>query len=131
MRQFTLILFLLPFVNSFLSGADWPRWLGPDGTGVSSEKDWQANLEKVAWKAKVGVGFSTVSVAGGRLFTMGHDGEKKGGKETIFCLDAITGKEIWSDSYPARLLDYLHEGGPCSTPTVDGKTLYTWISFWR
>ncbi|SVC77500.1 uncharacterized protein METZ01_LOCUS330354, partial [marine metagenome] len=94
-KKFVLSFLLLPFFNSFLSAADWPRWLGPSGDGTSVEKGWKANLEKVAWKAKVGVGFSTVSVAGGRLFTMGHDGEKKGGKETIFCLDAITGKEIW------------------------------------
>ncbi|SVD99670.1 uncharacterized protein METZ01_LOCUS452524, partial [marine metagenome] len=47
------LLLLLPLSISFLSASDWPRWLGPDGTGVSNETDWQANLEKVAWKAKV------------------------------------------------------------------------------
>ena len=125
MKKLVLSFLLLPFFNSFLSAADWPRWLGPSGDGTSVEKGWKANLEKVAWKAKVGVGFSTVSVANGRLFTMGHDGRKKGGKETVLCLDAITGKKIWSDSYEARLVDYLHEGGPCSTPTVDGGILYT------
>ncbi|MFP6886288.1 MAG: PQQ-binding-like beta-propeller repeat protein [Opitutales bacterium] len=125
MKKFVLSFLLLPFFNSFLSAADWPRWLGPSGDGTSVEKGWQVNLEKVAWKAKVGVGFSTVSVAGGRLFTMGHDGIKQGGKETVSCLDAITGKVIWNDSYEARLVDYLHEGGPCATPTVDGEILYT------
>lgn len=103
---------------------DWPHWLGPNGTGVSTESGWKNNLEKQAWKTKVGVGFSTVSVSAGRLYTIGHDGKKSGGNETVYCLDAKTGKEIWTHSYPAPLLDYLHEGGPCSTPTVDGPTVY-------
>ena len=119
------LLLLLPLSISLLSAADWPRWLGPNGTGVSNEADWQANLEKVAWKAKVGLGFSALSVADGRLFTMGHDGIKQDGKETVWCLDAVTGKELWSDSYKAQLVDYLHEGGPCATPTVDGETVYS------
>ena len=77
------------------------------------------------WKTKVGVGFSAVSVANGKLYTMGHDGKKSAGQETVYCLDAKTGKPTWSHSYPAPLVDYLHEGGPCSTPTVDGSTVYT------
>jgi outer membrane protein assembly factor BamB len=64
-------------------------------------------------------------VADGRLFTMGHDGQKRGGKETVYCLNAKTGKPIWTDSYEAPLVDYLHEGGPCATPTVDRKIVFT------
>ena len=74
-------------------------------------------------KAKVGVGFSSVVVANGRLFTMGHDGQKRGGMETVYCLDAKTGGTVWTDSYEAPLVDYLHEGGPCATPT-NGNAVY-------
>jgi outer membrane protein assembly factor BamB len=109
---------------SLVWAEDWPSWLGPVGTGVSTESDWTNNLEKQAWKTKVGVGFSTVSVAGGRIYTMGHDGKKSGGKETVYCIDARTGKTAWTRSYPAPLLDYLHEGGPCSTPTVEDSTVF-------
>ena len=116
------ILFLLS--STLLRAGDWPRWLGPDGTGVSTESGWKNNLEEQAWKSKVGVGFSSVSVADGRVYTMGHDGKKSDGKETVYCLDAKTGKMVWTHSYPAPLIDYLHEGGPCSTPTVDGSTVY-------
>ena len=79
---------------------------------------------KISPKSKVGVGFSSVSVADGRVYTMGHDGKKSDGMETVYCLDAKTGKMVWTHSYPAPLIDYLHEGGPCSTPTVDGSTVY-------
>ena len=124
MKNFLFVACFLT-IGSSLAADDWPRWHGPEGTGISTEKGWKANLEKVAWKAKLGVGFSAVSVADGRLFTMGHDGRKRGGKETVWCLDAASGKEIWKDSYEAAIVDYLHEGGPCATPTVDGKTVYT------
>ena len=115
------------FLISCLStiAADWPHWLGPNGDGRSLETDWKHEINDPMWKTKVGVGFSAVSVANGKLYTMGHDGKKSAGQETVYCLDAKTGKPTWSHSYPAPLVDYLHEGGPCSTPTVDGSTVYT------
>ena len=124
-----ILIFPLLLSSSLLWAGDWPSWLGPEGTGVSTESGWKNNLEEQAWKAKVGVGFSTVSVAGGRAYTMGHDGRKSGGKETVYCLEAKTGKTVWTHSYPAPLIDYLHEGGPCSTPTVDGSTVYAPVSY--
>ena len=108
-----------------LSASDWPHWLGPKGNGVSTESGWKSEISDPIWKSKVGVGFSSVSVAQGRLFTMGHNGRKSGGSETVYCLDAKTGDTLWTDSYSAPLIDYLYEGGPSSTPTVDGETVYT------
>jgi outer membrane protein assembly factor BamB len=55
---------------------------------------------------------------------MGHDGRRQGGNETFFCFDAATGKEIWRHTYPAQLVNNLHEGGPAATPTVDDKNVY-------
>jgi len=118
-------LLFLPFVFSHaLFSADWPNWLGPTQDGVSTESSWGNDLDNLQWKTKVGVGFSSMVVADGRLFTMGHDGQKREGKETVYCLNAMTGKPIWTDSYEAPLVDYLHEGGPCATPTVDGKIVF-------
>jgi outer membrane protein assembly factor BamB len=118
-------LLLLPFIFSqAIYSADWPNWLGPTQDGVSAETNWGNDLDNLQWKAKVGVGFSSVVVADGRLFTMGHDGQKRGENETIYCLDAKNGKQEWSHSYEAPMVDYLHEGGPCSTPTVDVNAVY-------
>ena len=122
MKKTALILNFL--LCSSLFSADWPNWLGPTQDGVSAETDFGNDLDNLQWKAKVGVGFSSVVVADGRLFTMGHDGQKRGGNETVYCLDAKTGKPIWTDSYKAPLVDYLHEGGPCATPTVDGNAVF-------
>ena len=115
-------LLFLPFI---LSGSDWATWLGPMGDGTSTESNWRAEIEDPLWKSKIGVGFSAVSVADGKLYAMGHDGKKNRGMETVFCFDARTGKPIWKNSYPAPLVDYLHEGGPCSTPVVDDSIVFS------
>lgn len=104
-------------------GEDWPHWLGPDRNGVAREAvPATFDAESVRWQARVGIGFSSVAVSGGRLYTMGHDGAKSGGQETIWCLDAKTGATLWTDRYEAALLPNLHEGGPAATPAVaDGR----------
>jgi len=105
--------------------ADWPAWRGAQRTGVSSEqgllREWPADGPKLAWKIDgVGVGFSTPSVAAGRLFVMGN----RDGQEFVFALSAKDGKQLWESSLGA----VKHEGagypGPRSTPTVDGDRLY-------
>lgn len=101
---------------------NWPHWRGPQRNGISSETDWgyhwAASGPRKLWSAKLGEGFSGMAVAGGRLYSMGN----AAGKDTVFCLNADTGKQLWSQSYPCPSGDY---GGPRATPTVDGKRLYT------
>tara|TARA_B100001123_G_scaffold103168_2_gene119594 strand:- start:486 stop:1700 length:1215 start_codon:yes stop_codon:yes gene_type:complete len=104
-----------------LPAEDWPNWRGPRHDGVSREKDWVADFSKIAWRANVGVGFSSMAVADGRVFTLGCTGKRRGNEETFYALNAATGKVLWKDTYPAALVDYLHEGGPCATPTIDGS----------
>ena len=103
----------------------WPHWLGPDYNGISPETDWRADWTdkppEVLWRGNVGTGYSSISTANGRIYTMGH----KEGNETVYCLDAETGKEIWKQSYPAQLVNHLNAGGPGATPTIDGEFLYT------
>ncbi len=52
---------------------------------------------------------------------MGH----KDGEDIVWCLDLKSGKEIWKYSYECKLVDFLHEGGPAATPTIDGDSVYT------
>ena len=73
---------------------EWPRWLGPLGDGISRETgwnvDWKALAPKILWKQNVGIGFSSMAVTAGQLFTMGH----RDGQEHVYCLDAQTGDEV-------------------------------------
>lgn len=107
-----------------LPASDWPHWLGPDGSNRTTDTAFQADLAKYkpAWEAKIGKGYSSVIVAGGKAIVMGHD-EKTG--ETVFCLDAATGKELWKHAYPAELLPRMHPGGPNASATVIGDRVLT------
>jgi len=109
-----------------VEAGDWPMYRGPDHTGISKETGWfNASADvKVLWEKKIGKGFGSIAVGGGRAFAMGN----ASGKSTVFCFDAKTGKKIWSFSYDAKLFvpnePKLAEGGPGSTPTLDGENLY-------
>jgi outer membrane protein assembly factor BamB len=103
---------------------DWPHWRGPQRNGISAETGWldrwPAEGPRSAWKASVGTGFSSFAVAAGRAYTLGHaDGE-----DTLYAFDAAAGRVEWKHSWPSDLGDRFFEGGPTSTPTVEGGRVY-------
>jgi outer membrane protein assembly factor BamB len=116
------------FLAAPVPATDWPQWRGPNRNGVSSEKiraAWVPEGPRLLWRASVGTGFSSVSVSQRRAYTMGNTNNQ----DTVWCLDAATGKTAWKHAYPAQLGPQWYEGGPGSTPTVDGNRVFT-ISKW-
>lgn len=113
---------------------DWPQWHGLNRDGVSRETGWLAKWPKggpkVLWKTSVGTGYSSMSVSGERLYTLG-DIKRDAGEgrkerfDIIWCLDAASGKEIWKYSYPCNPGKRVPYPWPHSTPTVDGEVIYT------
>jgi outer membrane protein assembly factor BamB len=128
-RNLTAILTAGVLSTLFARADDWPQWRGPNRNGISQEKGWIDRFPEqgppIAWKATVGLGFSSIVVADGKAYTAGHTD----GSDSVFCFDALTGKEIWKHSYPAELGDKFFEGGTTGTPTIDGTRLY-WLSRW-
>jgi len=118
-----LLWLLLSF--AMVTAGDWPCWRGPTRDGISSETglnwSWGAAGPKVLWRAAVGTGFSSFAVANGRAYTIGNAADT----DTVFCLDAETGRELWRHSYPCPLDPVSYEGGPSATPAVDGDRVYT------
>lgn len=108
-----------------VSALDWYRWRGPDLNGISKETGWNpAALKgepKILWKAEVGIGFSCFSVSKGKVYTTGN----AEGKDSVFCFDAQTGKELWKHTYDCPLDAKFYEGGTSATPTVDGDVVFT------
>lgn len=105
-----------------IADADWPQFRGTRGDGVSTETGWSERFgdgaPRVAWERRIGVGYASVSVADGRLYTAGWSE----GDGTIHCLDAVSGDEIWAHRYPIARYDRQHKGGPAGTPaTHDGR----------
>jgi len=106
---------------------DWLSFRGPHYNGVSAEtgwmSEWPAAGPKVAWWTDVGIGASSVAVAEGRVITMGS--RKEQNEELVWCLDAHSGRVLGQFSYPSQFDARQFEGGPASTPTVDGSFVYT------
>ena len=104
------------------SAQDWPWWRGLARDGVAPSDEWSSHGREL-WRREVGVGFSSPSIVGERLWTLGHARETR--QDTLWCLDARSGVTLWSTSYPARTGGYdVHPGGPLSTPTVGGGRVY-------
>jgi hypothetical protein len=102
-RTFLFCISFIP-LTSWLSAGDWPHWRGLDRNGTSKETGWTDEWRgepRIAWRANVGLGFSSIVIAKGRASTAGH----ADGRDTVICLDALTGKEQWKQSYPAELGD--------------------------
>ncbi len=110
------------FSLSFAKADDWPQWRGPKRDGVSTEtgllKAWPAGGPPLAWKARgLGVGFSSVSVADGKIFTMGDGPDMS----SVRAFDANNGKPLWSA--PVGKPGGNYAGTRC-TPTADGNLIY-------
>jgi outer membrane protein assembly factor BamB len=107
------------------AGEDWPAWRGVRGDAKSLDNNWNKNWEKdepaILWEDQIGTGYGSIAVRDKRLFVMGH----RGGEDSLYCFDALSGKSIWAQSYRASLMDNLHEGGPGSTPYVTDTLVYT------
>ncbi len=102
---------------------DWPFFRGADRDGISREKGWKWDQPKVLWRASVGPGVSAVSIKDGRAYTMGSARRK----ESVWCLDAETGTQLWKHEYDAPKQDEqeMDTPGPRATPTIAEGRVYT------
>jgi outer membrane protein assembly factor BamB len=118
------------FLCAVAAADDWPAWRGPGRNDLAGEPSgWGSAgwpLKDPEWTANVGAGGTSPVVSGGRLYAMGWARDK----DTVVCLDAATGKELWSASVPCPAYGRNHMGdensysGPTATPELDRATGY-------
>lgn len=133
-----LILLLIPTV---VHGADWPQWMGPNRDGIWLETGIVAELPKGGpkqlWREPIGSGYSGPAVVNGKLYVMDYQTKadfrklsnpasrpKIQGQERVICLDAKTGKTIWTHAYDCPY-EISYPSGPRCTPTVIGGKVYS------
>lgn len=120
--------FLLAFALSALAftatfaADDWPTFRGADRSGVSPDKGllkaWPKGGPPLAWKTEgIGVGFSSVSISGDRVFTMGDVEDDC----FLFGIDRAKGTKLWQLKVGKSGGNYQ---GPRCTPTTDGERVY-------
>lgn len=121
---------------------DWPRWLGPRGDSTWRDEGIVRRLPEsgslpIRWRAPIGAGYSGPVVVRGRVFIMDRPSTKQvgadnkaldrtseSGKERVLCLDASSGRMIWSYDYDCPY-NIAYAAGPRAMPTVEGNRVYT------
>src|SRR4051794_20397389 len=101
MRQRVLSFVLFFALASAARADDWPRFLGPFGTSVSTEKGilspWPKEGLKIVWHKEVGIGYCMPAISKGNLYQF----DRKGKLARLTCMDAKTSEEHWTFEYPS------------------------------
>jgi outer membrane protein assembly factor BamB len=116
---------VLPAAVQVKDGSDWPRFLGPLGTSVSTEKGivapWPKDGPKIVWHRKIGTGYSAPVISKGKLYLF----DRKLNSATLTCMKADGGDPLWTFDYPTNYRDkYSYNGGPRCCPVVDGELVF-------
>ena len=127
----SLVLFGIVSSAPHTSASPWPRFRGPNGTGVATDTNipvqW-TEKEGVLWKTALpGVGHSSPIVWGERVFVQSATPDGK--ERLLLCLNATDGKIVWTRSMPgSRAHIHTQNSWASSTPATDGERIYT--LFW-
>lgn len=107
---------------------NWPRFRGPNGTGVSADKDIPIHFDAdkgILWKVPIpGVGNSSPIVWKDRLFLQSATADHK--QRHLLCIDVADGKILWTRTISGVFFKFSQKGSsPASaTPTTDGERVY-------
>jgi outer membrane protein assembly factor BamB len=119
------IALLLPIA---IEAADWPRFRGPNGSGVSDDVGLPGEVgskQNLIWRVPLPPGGSSPIVAGRRLFVTAA--EKK--TLVVLCLDALTGRLLWRREVDKALTGRQTEPNDSATPTpvADESAVYAFF----
>jgi len=143
----SLGLAILALRASSAGASDWPRFHGPDGSGISSDTQpvpvkW-SETENLRWKCKLpGPGSSSPIVVGQRVFVTcwtgyGVDPDDVGDQENLrrhlICVDRDNGRVLWDQSVKPVLPEdpysgnFTQHGYTSHTPVSDGQRVYVFF----
>jgi outer membrane protein assembly factor BamB len=113
------------------AASDWPRFRGPNGTGISTDEGVPVDIgerQNLQWKVEIpGTGNSSPIVSKQRVFlqTASDDGTQR----LFLCLDLANGKVLWSRPAPGGTARTHPKNtlASCSA-TADGTRVY--VPFW-
>lgn len=127
------------------AASDWPRFRGPNGTGVSPDSQptpttWSPT-ENLKWKTPLpGEGVSSPIVVGERVFVTTYsgygfeEGDLVDLKRHLVCLDRQDGKVQWKETVEAVLpedafagMGVPSHGYASHTPVSDGERVYVFF----
>jgi outer membrane protein assembly factor BamB len=107
---------------------DWPRFRGPNGSGVLDTPGLPVEFgpaKNLAWKAAVPYGQSSPIVAGGRVFLTASEGEG----DQLAAFDAATGREAWRREVKPTHAHKTYKANDPASPTAaaDVRNVYAFF----
>lgn len=115
--SFAFFALCLSMVTGFgRADAQWGRFRGPNGTGVDVSTGFPVEFSparNMAWKAPAPFGQSSPVVVGRRLFATASEGDRL----ITFCLDSVTGKEIWRREIKRDRVQVAYKANDPASPT--------------
>lgn len=107
---------------------DWPGWRGPKNDGrVAWLPDKLPAKPKILWEKRL-TAKTLGGVAATRDFVLFSDRELLDTADVFYCVDANTGNDLWSHTYPAPgNLDY--GNAPRATPLIHGDLVFLASAF--
>jgi len=122
-----LLLGIICSQPALLAGeGDWPQWRGANRDDISKEtgllKEWPAGGPHLAWQAHgLGKGYSTVSLMGDRVFTLGDNDTDS----QVIALSRKDGKLLWNSKLgKTGAVGWGDFEGTRSTPATDGQLVF-------
>jgi outer membrane protein assembly factor BamB len=123
---------MLSFTANTGRGADaqdWPRFRGPNGSGVAIARNLPTEFgpkTNLAWRIATPAGISSPIVAGGRVFLTGFEGDHL----ITWCLSLKSGQRLWERDVQAARHERKSKpnDAAASTPTTDGTNVYALFS---
>jgi outer membrane protein assembly factor BamB len=114
--------------TTLLSASDWPRFRGPNGTGVSPDLGLPTEIDRgknLTWSIKIPRGNSSPIIVNGRVYLTAHEGDRR----LVLCFDAATGNPLWRRSIIKARAETFHPvNGPTTpTPTSDGNRIFVFF----
>ncbi len=125
-----------------VSAADWPRFRGPNGSGVAEATGLPADFgpDNVVWKTALPWGHSSPVISGDRIFLTAAEGGRRtdagrekfvdaGGKLYTMAIDRGNGEILWKKEAPRpRMERYEPTNSPASpSPVTDGQNVYVFF----
>jgi outer membrane protein assembly factor BamB len=116
----------LTLASGPVEAANWPRFRGENGSGVSDEQGFTSpwSPDRVRWTVPVpGTGHSSPVIWGDKLFLT--TASEKGTTRSVLCFNAQTGKQLWTKSIELKANPkHPKSSWASATPAVDGERVF-------
>ena len=130
-RLWTVCLVALVMGPVLAAGADWPRFRGPNGSGVATDAKVPVEFapQDAQWKTAIpGTGHSSPVACNGKIYlTTAID---KGAQRLLLCLDLKTGKKIWEAQSPGGV-GHTHQKNSLASGTPFATADRVFVPSWN